>query len=130
MLIRLIVTTCFIIHLAHAEEISVNYGFMKFRLSFDKQEAKLTGKNMSLSLDRTACNAHIFDEFKKNVEHSLEGIKINLNPSQEKIKVNFKKKTSYFERKSPEGKYFIDLPYQFKKVKIKSQLKCTKSRKL
>jgi hypothetical protein len=51
------------------------------------------------------------------------------NASKEKVEVLTGEKKSFFDHRSKEGKYFLNLPDQFKKVKIQSSLKCNQTPK-
>lgn len=129
MFIKCLIVSLLFINLAHAEETSVSFGLMKYQLIFEEQKAELKGRNLSLSLDRRKCNSYIFDRFKKNVHHNLEIMNINANASKEKIEVIAGAKKSFFDHRSKQGRYFLSLPDQFKKVKIESNLKCNQTPK-
>jgi hypothetical protein len=129
MYIKLMIVSLIFINSSWASETSVTFGLMKYQINLDKKKTELKGKNLSISLDRSKCNSDIYDQFKKNVEHTLEIMPTHSGSSVEKVEVISGTKKSFFDPSSPKGKYFLTLPDLFKKTKIQSSLKCAQMKK-
>lgn len=109
-----------------AEELKVNYGLYNYVLDIAPEKLHMTGKELDLSLSKNKCNEKIFENFRKNVLHAIDKLEVRKVQAEKNVKINFKKESTSYSPKSPQGRYFLGLVDEFKKAKIQDKLKCKK----
>lgn len=109
-----------------AEDLKVSYGLYNYSLDLTPDKLHLTGKDLDLSMSRNKCNEKMFERFRKEVLYGINKLEVRKNQAKENVEISFKKKATSYSPKSPQGRYFLGLVDEFKKLKIQENLKCKK----
>ena len=107
-----------------AKEITVSAGNSSFNILMDQKKISLTGYLVSLNMTRKKCNAHIMDEFKKNMEKLVKTTPLSMKEKKNKLKISIDGSIYYVSYYSKKVRDFLYIPRELQRMKIEEKFLC------
>ncbi len=115
-----------LLNVANASELKVRYGLFNYELTYSEESLLMRGKGLEINLEKKDCNKKLILEFSKRVDTVLKRMDNFTTPVPEGLEIEKDKKKIYQPRTTPSGRYFLSLPEEMKKIKLREKLNCEK----
>ena len=110
----------------YAEELKVQHGLFNYRLEYTEEMIELSGEKLELSLYKSECNQDLISKFGREVSGMQKLIPKKTKQENTLVKIQSGSQTSYVPKTSRPGQFFLQLPEQFKTLKIRELIRCKK----
>ena len=125
MLVRLLVLSL-LPGLVWASGFKVNHGLYSYELNMTSPSLILSGVNLKLTLEKNECSQKLISPVEKEIEGRLKKMRVFRKEDKKAVKVSTGETVSYLPRKSPEGRYFLEVPERLKALRLQIKLNCKK----
>lgn len=112
---------------AYAKTLLVGSSIHGYTLNLLDNKISIVSRDMNLSLDKKICNQSIFDRFIKKITQANKRLNTEIINDENKrgfLDIKLEQKVYSVNTLSSLGKFYYNLPRDFRKLKVQDQLVC------
>jgi hypothetical protein len=126
MYIKFLILNIFLISNIFAGTTIVNYGLFKYQFEQSATKLRLTGNQLSLSIEKKECNKTVIEEFEEEMTQVSTIREHFVTPPKGSVEIKQGSKTFYISAKGNSGRYFLQLPNKIKALKVQDKILCSR----
>ncbi len=106
-----------------SKEISVEYDFLKYKLSYTKDLVTYSGQHVDLTLKQAPCNEHLLVKFNHLMDKMLSQ-EMSTSKNSDSFKITINNKDFYESKKTVRAVFFKEFDRMFKQIKTEEFVNC------